>query len=222
MIKILVADDDPQILDVLEYNLVSDGYEVYCASDGEEAFELAQKHLPKLIILDVMMPKMDGVEVCEALRSKKQFQDTVIMMLTARSEDFTQIACYDNGADDFIAKPIKPKVLLSRINAVLRRYKTQTKRTQVSIGDVHIDLDKYKVTKAGNTIDMAKKEYELLVLLSSKLGKLFTREEIYNNVWGADQVVGDRTIDVHIRKIREKIGNEYIKTVKGIGYKVEI
>ena len=224
MIKILIADDDPNILEMIAYNLSNnEGYEVYTAKDGVEAIELAKEHNPTLVILDIMMPKMDGVEVCEKLRSKNKFQNTLIVFLTARNEDFTQIACYESGGDDYIVKPIKPKVLASRIKAILRRYNAHS-RTQSSlmVKDINIDLESYTVSKEGKEINLAKKEFELLVLLASKPGKLFTRDEIFNKVWGVDQAIGDRTIDVHVRKLREKIGTSYIKTIKGMGYKVEI
>ncbi len=223
MPKILIADDDPDILALLEYNLAKEGYEIITASNGKEAVEKAEFTLPDLIILDIMMPEMDGVAVCENLRSKKKFQATLIVFLTARTEDFTQIACYENGGDDYIMKPIAPRVFVSRINALLRRkhISNELENNVISIGDVTIDLEKFVVVKNGVDFSLAKKEFELLTLLISKPGKLFSREEIFNKVWGIDTVVSDRTIDVHIRKIREKIGNDYIRTVKGIGYKFE-
>lgn len=223
MPKILIADDDPDILALLEYNLAKEGYEIITASNGKIAVEKAEQTLPDLIILDIMMPEMDGVAVCENLRSKKKFQATLIVFLTARTEDFTQIACYENGGDDYIMKPIAPRVFVSRINALLRRknVSNELENNIISIGDVTIDLEKFVVVKNGTDFSLAKKEFELLTLLISKPGKLFSREEIFNKVWGIDTVVSDRTIDVHIRKIREKIGNDYIRTVKGIGYKFE-
>lgn len=225
MIKILVADDDNDILELLEYNLSKEGYEVLLASNGKEAIEIAQKEIPDLIILDVMMPEFDGVEVCEKLRSQRKFLNTLIIFLTARSEDFTQIACYENGGDDYIVKPIKPRVLMSRIKAILRRQIVHTSNyqsTEVAIGDIRIDIEQHQVIRGDEHITLPKKEFELLTLLISRPGKLFSRDEIFNKVWGVETVIGDRTIDVHIRKLREKIGNDFIKTVKGVGYKIEV
>ncbi len=224
MIKVLVADDDNDILELMDYNLQKEGYEVILAHDGEQAIELAIEHNPSLIILDVMMPKWDGVEVCEKLRAKTAFENTLIIFLTARTEDFTQIACYESGGDDYIVKPIKPKVLMSRIKAIMRRQvvrKTSETSSKIVIGDIVIDLEQHAVIKAGSPINFPKKEFELLSLLIAKPGKLYSRDEIFNKVWGIDTIIGDRTIDVHIRKLREKLGKEYIKTVKGIGYKIE-
>ena len=222
MVKILIADDDPNILEMMEYNLAKEGFEVFCANNGQEAMHLAKEHDPVLIILDIMMPIMDGVEVCEVLRSMSRFQNTLIIFLTARNEDFTQIACYESGGDDYIVKPIKPKVLVSRIKAILRRYSSHSrKESNIAVKDITIDLEQFIVKRGGEEINLAKKEFELLVLLSSKVGKLFTRDEIFNKVWGIDQAIGDRTIDVHIRKLREKLGEGYIRTVKGMGYKIE-
>lgn len=223
MLKILIADDDPDILDLVEYNLSKEGYNVMTAKDGKEAFDKASTFNPDMVILDIMMPEMDGVEVCGKLRSLSQFSKTLIVFLTARNEDFTQIACYDNGGDDYIVKPVKPKVLVSRINAIFRRVLVSVSKDseKIKIGDLEIDLDQYVVLRKGEKISLAKKEFELLVLLGSKVGKLFSREEIFNKVWGFDQVISDRTIDVHIRKLREKIGDSYIRTVKGVGYKLE-
>lgn len=222
--KILIADDEKDLVELLEYNLLKEGYEVFKAYDGKEAIATAKEISPDLIILDIMMPEYDGVEVCEILRGLPQFKNTLIVFLTARSEDFTQIVCYENGGDDYIVKPIKPKVLISRIKAIFRRNlgnDSEGKET-ISIGEVKVNLEEFQVYKKEEKIALAKKEFELLVLLASKPGKLFTREEIFNKIWGADQFIGDRTIDVHIRKLREKIGNSFIKTVKGMGYKVEI
>jgi two-component system alkaline phosphatase synthesis response regulator PhoP len=222
MIKILLADDDPDILEMMEYNLTKEGYIIICAKEGNEAIEMAELHKPDLILLDIMMPEKDGVEVCGILRAREEMDKVMIVFLTARSEDYTQIACYENGADDYIVKPIKPRVLLSRIKGILRRQRVeQGKSKPITFKDVEVDIDKYSVRKAGVEITLAKKEFELLTLLSSHIGRLFTREEIYNKVWGVDQMAGDRTIDVHIRKLREKIGNDYIKTVKGVGYRME-
>lgn len=224
MIKILIADDDPSIIELLQYNLEKEGYAVSTANNGIEALTLAGEEIPDLIILDIMMPKLDGVEVCERLRSQSKFQNTLIVFLTARTEDFTQIACYENGGDDYIVKPIKPKVLLSRLKAILKRKingNSNSKEAGLKFGDITIDIERYEVKKEGTPINLAKKEFELLLLLASKPGKLFTRDEIFNKIWGVDNVIGDRTIDVHIRKLREKIGNSYIKTLKGLGYKIE-
>ena len=220
--KILIADDDPDILEMMEYNLSKEGYDVICASNGQEAIDLVEEHRPVLAILDIMMPKKDGVEVCTTLRQNSELSDMMIIFLTARSEDYTQIACYESGGDDYIVKPIKPRVLVSRIKGIMRRFNNDLADSRpIYIKDIVIDLEKHFVQKGDTEINLAKKEFELLVLLSSRLGKLFTRDEIFNKVWGIDQVIGDRTIDVHVRKLREKIGNDYIKTVKGIGYKME-
>jgi two-component system alkaline phosphatase synthesis response regulator PhoP len=222
MIKIVLADDDSDILEMMEYNLTQEGYIVVCANDGEEAVEMVELHKPNLVILDIMMPKKDGVEVCGILRSNAELEKMMIVFLTARSEDYTQIACYENGADDYIVKPIKPRVLVSRIKGILRRQQVERGGNKtIALRDIEIDLDRYSVRKFGVEITLAKKEFDLLVLLSSRAGKLFTRDEIFNKVWGVDQMSGDRTIDVHIRKLREKIGNDYIKTVKGVGYRME-
>ena len=223
-VKILIVDDEPDILEFLRYNLVKEGYEVFTASDGEEGMRVAEKEKPRLIILDIMMPRMDGVEVCRQLRARPDFDKTLIAFLTAREEDYSQIAALDVGGDDYITKPIRPRVFLSRIKALLRRSDRQgeEKESQViKIGDLAIDLERISVEKDGQTIELAKKEFELLYLLVSKPGKVFSREEIFNKVWGTDVIVGNRTIDVHIRKLREKIGDHYIKTIKGIGYKFE-
>jgi len=222
MIKIVLADDDSDILEMMKYNLSKEGYIVICANDGKKAIEMVELHKPDLVILDIMMPKKDGVEVCGILRANPEFDKVMIVFLTARSEDYTQIACYENGADDYIVKPIKPRVLVSRIKGILRRQQVeQGGNKPIAFKDIEIDLDKYSVKKDGKEITLAKKEFDLLVLLSSRTGKLFTRDEIFNKVWGVDQMTGDRTIDVHIRKLREKIGNDYIKTVKGVGYRME-
>jgi len=223
--KILVVDDEPDILEFVRYNLQKEGYEVNTAKNGLEGIEKAKKLIPDLIVLDIMMPEMDGVEVCRTLRADKQFDNTIIAFLTARSEDYSQIAALDEGGDDYISKPIKPRVLISRIKALLRRslkgLKDQSEGEVIQAKDLVIDKEKVMVYKSGEVIELPKKEFELLTLLVSKPGKVFTREEIFNKVWGADVIVGNRTIDVHIRKLREKIGDTYIKTVKGIGYKFE-
>ncbi len=223
--KILVADDDEDILEFIRYNLEKENYKVVTASDGKEAIEKAELEEPDMIILDIMMPEMDGVEVCRYLRSQSKFSNTIIAFLTARSEDFTQIAALDVGGDDFIKKPIRPGVLVSRIKALLRRSSRLAEEQSeyiIQAGDLLVDREKILVQKNGRTIDLAKKEFELISLLLAKPGKVYTREEIFKKIWGADVIVGNRTIDVHIRKLREKLGDECIKTVKGVGYKVEI
>ncbi len=222
-IKILIVDDEPDILEILRYNLEKEDYEVYTATDGEEGVGLAERHLPQLIILDIMMPKMDGVEVCRTLRAKEVFKHTIITFLTARNEDYSQIAALDVGGDDYITKPIRPRVFLSRIKALLRRLERASEAATevIEAGNLVVNKERVSVQKDGREIELAKKEFELLHLLVSKPGKVFSREEIFNKVWGTDVIVGNRTIDVHIRKLREKIGDEYIKTIKGIGYKFE-
>jgi two-component system alkaline phosphatase synthesis response regulator PhoP len=221
--KILLVDDEPDILDFLSYNLKKEGYTVFTANNGVEAIEKAKKELPHLIVLDIMMPEMDGIETCRQIREIPSLNDSVIAFLTARSEEYTQISGFDIGADDFITKPIKPRVFLSRVKALLRRYKSDKPVASVivDLGDIKIDNEKHMVYKNGVAIELPKKEFNLLSLLSSKPGKVFKREVILDLVWGDEVVVGDRTIDVHIRKLREKLGEDYIKTVKGVGYKFE-
>ena len=221
--KILLVDDEPDILEFLSYNLKKEGYTVYMATNGTEAVAVAKKESPDLIILDVMMPDMDGIDTCREIRELPGLSDVLIAFLTARSEDYSQIAGFDVGADDYINKPIKPRVLISRIKALLRRGGANkvTITEKVEIGGIKIDRERYLIVKEGVEISLPKKEFELLALLASKPGKVFTREVILDNVWGGDVVVGDRTIDVHIRKLREKIGEDFIKTIKGIGYKFE-
>lgn len=222
-VKILLVDDEPDILEIVGYNLSSGGYQVYTASNGLEAIEVAKKELPNLIILDVMMPKMDGIEACEQLRKLPELSNTIITFLTARNEDYSQVAGFDAGADDYITKPIKPKVLLSKVKGLLRRTSIDKKdENSLNIGQLVINRDEYKVLKEGVELVLPRKEFELLFLLTSKPGKVFTRDEILNAVWGNDVVVGGRTIDVHIRKLREKIGDQSFKTVKGVGYKFVI
>lgn len=223
-VKILVVDDEPDILEFLRYNLEKEGFTVLTASDGESGLELAEKNKPHLIILDIMMPKMDGVEVCRALRSNRDFDQTLIAFLTAREEDFSQIAALDVGGDDYITKPIRPRVFTSRIKALLRRSSRMIEEEEgqlLKLGELVIDKERILVYKGELEIELAKKEFELLSLLANKPGKVYTREEIFRKVWGTDVIVGNRTIDVHIRKLREKIGDHYIKTIKGIGYKFE-
>jgi two-component system, OmpR family, alkaline phosphatase synthesis response regulator PhoP len=221
-IKILLVDDEPDILEFLGYNLKKEGFEVLTASNGKDALQLAKKEVPQLIILDVMMPEMDGIETCRQLREEKELKDVVIAFLTARGEDYTQIAGFEVGADDYITKPIKPRVFISRVKALLRRAQTgHGAESNTLFGDVRIDKEKHSVFKGDVEISLPKKEFRLFALLSSKPGKVFTREYILDQVWGDEVIVGDRTIDVHIRKLREKIGDEYFKTVKGVGYKFE-
>jgi two-component system alkaline phosphatase synthesis response regulator PhoP len=220
-IKILLVDDEPDILEIVGYNLSAEGYQVITAENGVEAVEKAKKHKPHLIILDVMMPEMDGIEACERIREESDLSETIITFLTARGEDYSQVAGFDAGADDYIAKPIKPKVLVSKVKALLRRLKSAENEgdSVVKIGDLVIYKEEYKITSQGVEITLPRKEFELLSLLASKPGKVFNREEILDKVWGNDVVVGGRTIDVHIRKLREKIGDKSFKTVKGVGYK---
>lgn len=221
--KILLVDDEPDILEFLSYNLIKEGYNVYTASNGNEALKIADKEIPHLIILDVMMPGMDGIEVCENLKRNKTLSHTVIAFLTARGEDYSQIAGFEAGADDYIAKPIKPKLLISRIKALLKRFDFSenqiTEKSIICFENLTINKEKYSVTKDDIEINLPKKEFELLVLLANKPDKVFTREDIYTIIWGNDVIVGERTIDVHIRKLREKIGDDYIQTIKGVGYR---
>ncbi len=221
--KILLVDDEQDILEFLSYNLKKEGYSVFTANNGKEAITVAKKEIPDLIILDVMMPDMDGIETCREIREIPGLKNVMIAFLTARNEDYSQIAGFDVGADDYINKPIKPRVLISRIKALLRRGAggESTKTDKVDTGGIKIDRERYVIEKNGTEINLPKKEFELLALLASKPGKVFTREVILGMVWGGDVVVGDRTIDVHIRKLREKIGEDFIKTIKGIGYKFE-
>ena len=220
--KILVVDDEPDILELVQYNLEKEGFAVRTASNGIEAIDLASQWSPHLILLDVMMPEMDGMETCIKIRENAKLDDAVIAFLTARSEDYSQIAGFDAGADDYITKPIKPRVLLSRIKALLRRGTKGAESKPVFSGKtLTIDRDRYAVIRNGEEMNLPKKEFELLSLLVSQPGKVFTRSAILSEVWGNDVVVGDRTIDVHIRKLREKLGDHYFKTVKGVGYKFQ-
>lgn len=220
--KILIVDDEPDIIEFLTYNLVKEGYQVVSASNGSEGIEIATKELPDLIILDIMMPEMDGITACQNLRKLPAFKQTLITFLSARSEDFSQIDALDAGGDDYITKPIRPKVLMARLKALLRRFEPEGVSTnELNFGDLFINKEKMIVRKGLQEIVLAKKEFELLMLLTSKPGKVFNRDEIYSKVWGNDIIVGDRTIDVHIRKIREKMGDDIIKTIKGIGYKFD-
>ncbi|MGL4596975.1 MAG: response regulator transcription factor [Bacteroidia bacterium] len=219
--RILLVDDEQDILEFLSYNLRKEGYHVTTAENGEDALKAAKKENPHLVLLDVMMPGLDGIEVCRELRQMTGMKDVIIAFLTARSEDYSHIAGFEAGADDYINKPIKPRVLLSRIKALLRRSSVSSDAELQDLGGIIIDRESYSVTHQGNELSLPRKEFELLALLASKPGKVFAREEILSRVWGEDVVVGDRTIDVHIRKLREKIGEDYIRTVKGVGYKFE-
>ncbi|HPA34797.1 MAG TPA: response regulator transcription factor [Chitinophagales bacterium] len=220
--KILVVDDEPDILEFLSYNLEKEGFQVETAENGKQALEKAKKSQPDIVLLDVMMPEMDGIEACRTMREMPQFEHTIIAFLTARTEDYSQIAGFETGADDYISKPIKPRVLVSRLKALLRRYEAkESKSTHLEVGNIQIDRERYLITFEGKEMAVPRKEFELLYLLASKPGKVFKRDEILNEIWGRDIIVGDRTIDVHIRKLREKLGEDLIKTVKGIGYKFE-
>lgn len=220
--KILLVDDEPDILEIIGFNLEKEGYEVFTAPNGKKALEIARREKPDLVLLDVMMPEMDGMDTCRELREDSALKDTLIAFLTARNEDYSQIAGFDAGADDYISKPIKPRVLVSRVKALLRR-QVAVEQTPVKPGNsgIAIDKDRYVVYKDGVELSLPKKEFELLALLASQPGRVFTRESILSNVWGNDVIVGDRTIDVHIRKLREKLGDDFFKTIKGVGYKFE-
>ena len=218
--RILLVDDEPDILEIIGYNLTSEGYQILTAENGVEAIAKAKKHKPHLIVLDVMMPEMDGIEACEQLRTIPDLSETIITFLTARGEDYSQVAGFEAGADDYITKPIKPKVLISKVKALLRRFKERDdEESTMKIGNLTINREEYKILKGKQEIILPRKEFELLSLLASKPGKVFKREDILDRVWGNEVVVGGRTIDVHIRKLREKIGDERFKTVKGVGYK---
>ncbi|HEY8929800.1 MAG TPA: response regulator transcription factor [Mucilaginibacter sp.] len=221
--KILIVDDEPDILELIEYNLKKEGYQVFLARNGQEAVAEAKRSLPDLIVLDIMMPKMDGIEACRIMRTMPEFKNTFMVFLTARSEEYSEIAGFNVGADDYIAKPIKPRALVSRINAILRRNAPAEDVTdnKLEIGDLVIDREAYLVFKKGQKVVLAKKEFELLYLLASKPGKVYTREVILKNIWEDSVVVTNRTIDVHIRKLREKLGDDCVATVKGVGYKFE-
>ena len=223
-IKILCVDDEPDILEILKYNLSNEGYNISTAADGKSAIEMAYNISPNLIIMDVMMPNMDGIEACEKLRSDDKFNDTIIMFLTARGEDYSHVAAYDAGADDYVTKPVKPKVLVSKVKGLLRRLQKVIAKdiNEIVFDDIKIDREKYKVYISDSVLNLPRKEFELLYLLASKPDKVYKREKIMETVWGSEVVVGDRTIDVHIRKLREKVGDKYFKTVKGVGYKFVI
>lgn len=221
--KILIVDDEPDILELIEYNLKKEGYQVFLARNGQEAVAEAKRSLPDLIVLDIMMPKMDGIEACRIMRTMPEFKNTFMVFLTARSEEYSEIAGFNVGADDYIAKPIKPRALVSRINAILRRNAPAEDVTdnKLEIGDLVIDREAYLVYQRGVKVVLAKKEFELLYLLASKPGKVYTREVILKNIWEDSVVVTNRTIDVHIRKLREKLGDDCVATVKGVGYKFD-
>ena len=223
-IRILLVDDEADILEIVGYNLSQEGFQIFTAENGKDAIAKAKKHLPHLIIMDVMMPEMDGMEACEIIRKTPELSQTIITFLTARSEDYSMLAGFDVGADDYITKPIKPKLLVSKVKSLLRRLKTdETQNAEtLTVGDIEINREEYKIIKDGVEIILPRKEFELFYLLASKPGKVFKREEILDKVWGTEVVVGGRTIDVHIRKLREKIGDDYFKTTKGIGYKFEM
>lgn len=221
-IKILLADDEDDTLEFIKYNLENEGYQIFTAENGIEAIEKAKKHHPHVIILDVMMPKMDGVETCNELRKMSDFQHTIITFLTARHEDYSQIAGFDAGADDYISKPIKPRLLVSKIKSLLRRINKEEKKNTIEEGSIKVDLAQRLVFQNGEELFLPKKEFNLLCLLMSKPGRVFTREEILAKVWGTETIVVDRTIDVHIRKLREKLGNDLFVTVKGVGYKFNV
>ena len=223
-ITILCVDDEPDILEILKYNLSNEGYNVLTANDGLSAISKAKEIIPNLIIMDIMMPNMDGIEACEKLRADQKFNDTIIMFLTARGEDYSHVAAYEAGADDYVTKPVKPKVLVSKVKGLLRRLKKVIENdiNEIEFENIKIDREKYKVYISDKTLNLPRKEFELLYLLASKPDKVFKRDKIMEMVWGGEVIVGDRTIDVHIRKLREKIGDKYFKTVKGVGYKFVI
>jgi len=219
--KILIVDDEKDILEFLSYNLQKEGYEIFRANNGNSALKVAKKEIPDLIILDVMMPEMDGIETCEKIREIESLDSTLILFLTARSEEYSELAGFSAGADDYVTKPIKPKLLISRVNALLRRKGKNKDQKLIKIEHIEIDKDKHLLLYQGNSVELARKEFNLLYYLMTVPGKVFTREEIISNVW-KDTFVGDRTIDVHVRKIREKLGDQYIKTIKGVGYKFDV
>ncbi|MCU0451020.1 MAG: response regulator transcription factor [Bernardetiaceae bacterium] len=222
--KVLVVDDEPDIIEMLTYNLEKEGYEVRSAGNGRKAVQMAQSYVPDLILMDIMMPIMDGVEACRQIREMPELKEAFIIFLTARTEEYSEVAAFDNGADDYLNKPIKPRALMSRINALFRREQQKAlpdEHTTISVADLVIDRTSYTLVKAGQTIDLPKKEFELLFFLASNPDKVYNRDELLQNIWGADVYVLARTVDVHIRRIREKIGEHFIKTIKGVGYKFE-
>lgn len=217
-ITILLVDDEPDILEIVRYNLVAEGYKVALATNGLEAISEAQKTKPQLILMDLMMPKMDGLEACEKIRKMPELSDTLIAFLTARGEDYSQMAGFEAGADDYITKPIRPKVLVSKVKSLLRRWRNDVEQESLIFGNLVINAEEYNVMLGENEVPMPRKEFELLSLLASRPGKVFKREDIMDSIWGTEVIVGDRTIDVHIRKLREKLGDERFKTIKGVGY----
>jgi two-component system alkaline phosphatase synthesis response regulator PhoP len=222
-IKVLLVDDEPDILEIVGYNLSQEGYQIFKANNGKEAIRMAKKELPHLIIIDVMMPEMDGIEACENIRKIPELHSVIITFLTARNEDYSQVAAFDAGADDYIAKPIKPKLLVSKVKALLRRLKEEKQDSEtLNVGGIIINREEYKIVKDEKEIILPRKEFELFYLLASRPGKVFKRDEILDKVWGNEVIVGGRTIDVHIRKLREKIGDDFFKTIKGVGYKFEV
>ncbi len=219
--KVLLVDDEPDVLEFMKYSLEKEGFWVYTATNGADGIQIAKKVRPHLIVLDMMMPVKDGITTCRELRSMPEFKNTLITFLSARDEDYSQIAGLESGADDYITKPIKPKVFTTRMHALMRRLDDGAQVSNIKVANIEIDREKYKVIQDGRDINLPRKEFELLCLLASKPGRVFKREEILNKVWGNDTIVGDRTIDVHIRKLREKIGEDLFKTIKGIGYKFD-
>ena len=227
--RVLVVDDEPDIVEFLSYNLLKEGYAVFTATNGQEALDSVEKNNPDLVLLDIMMPIMDGVEACRSIRSNPMYNHIIVSFITARTEDYSQIAGFNVGADDYIMKPIKPRVLLSRVAALLRRRSMNSEQKNqdvqndnlIKYGNLEIDKERFEVKKNGELLVFVKKEFEIVLLLISKPGKVFSREEIFKKIWGDDVIVGNRTIDVHVSKIREKLGDEYIKTLKGVGYKLE-
>ncbi|MGY8946325.1 MAG: response regulator transcription factor [Flavobacteriales bacterium] len=218
--KILVVDDDPDIVEILRYNLSLAGYEVKSAVNGKEAIKKAKLFIPQIILLDIMMPEMNGIDACSQIKKISSLSNTIVIFLSARNEDFTQIAAFDAGGDDYISKPVKPKILLKKINSILKRMSlNKIENHVIDLGEIIINRNTYSVTKDKKNLRLPKKEFELFYLLASKPGNVFTRDEIMGKVWGPQVIVGDRTIDVHIRKLREKIGDSYFKTIKGVGYK---
>ena len=219
--KILIVDDEIDILEFLSYNLRKEGFNILTANNGLKGLEIAKKEEPDLIILDVMMPEMDGIEACEKIRETPSLEDTLVLFLTARAEEYSELAGFTAGADDYITKPIKPKLLISRVKAILKRKRRRESVKKITLGEILIDKEKHLLTYSGKSVSLARKEFNLLFLLMSIPGKVFSRDEIIQNVWD-DAIVGDRTMDVHVRKIREKIGNHHIKTIKGVGYKFDL
>ncbi|MFA6923431.1 MAG: response regulator transcription factor [Bacteroidales bacterium] len=223
MEKILIVDDEPDILEFLKYNLIKEGFEVHTCTNGKDAIQIAKEIIPNLIILDVMMPEMDGIETCREIKQINILKNILVIFLSARSEDYSQIAGYDAGADDYITKPIKLRILISKIKALIKRVSSDEVKTNIiDFGEIKIDKENYIVIKKNKNISLPKKEFELLVFLASKPNRLFTRDEIMNRVWGTSTIVGERTLDVHVRKLREKLGDDVIKTIKGVGYKFEV